>query len=103
LAEDKKPEKNEVQRLLQVISGKKKLRELRKRQGESPFWHGIAMLGVVGWTIILPTLVGIFLGQFLDQKWPQAFSWTITLMLGGLTLGFYQALKSMFDAGGKDR
>ena len=48
---------------------------------------GLGMFGVVGWSIAVPTVAGIFLGLWLDRVHPMAFSWTITLLFAGVMIG----------------
>jgi len=48
-------------------------------------WFGLGMMGIVGWTIVVPTLLGAALGIWLDKKHPESFSWTLT----GLVLGLF--------------
>ncbi len=59
-----------------------------KRHG---VWFGLGMFGLIGWSIAIPTLAGIALGIWLDKQWPVRFSWTLTLMFGGLVLGCLNA------------
>jgi ATP synthase protein I len=80
---------------LSRITGKRKLRELRERQGEVSFWAGVAMLGLVGWMIVIPTMVGIFLGRWLDQTLRSGLFWTLTLMMIGLAAGCYNAWRGI--------
>ena len=46
-----------------------------------------AILGVVGWSVVVPTLIGVAAGIWIDRRWPTRFSWTLTLMCLGLILG----------------
>jgi len=57
----------------------------------SRFWYDFGRYNLTGWSIVLPTLGGIFLGYWLDQNHPTRFSWTITLMMVGLLLGCLNA------------
>jgi ATP synthase protein I len=41
----------------------------------------------VGWSVTLPTLLGIALGVVIDRRWPGRFSWTLTLLFLGLVFG----------------
>jgi ATP synthase protein I len=50
-------------------------------------WVGLGMMGIVGWTIAVPTLFGASLGMWLDKKYPVTFSWTLTLLILGLLAG----------------
>ncbi len=48
---------------------------------------GLGMMGVVGWSVAVPTVVGAFLGLWLDNHHRGAHSWTLALLVAGLTLG----------------
>ncbi len=58
----------------------------RRETGHSPL-RGLAVFGMVGWSVAVPTLGGIFLGLWLDRNWPADFSWTITLLVAGVLVG----------------
>lgn len=65
-------------------------KDARDDPGPSPL-SGIGTFGMIGWSIAVPTLIGIFLGLWLDGLAPQNFSWTIALLLGGVVLGAFIA------------
>ena len=67
--------------------GEKQKRMLRARTEGNDFWSSIEVLGVVGWSVTLPTLLGIALGVFIDRHWPGRFSWTLMLLFLGLVFG----------------
>lgn len=67
----------------------------RKNQG---IWFGLGLFGVVGWSIAIPTLLGVALGLWIDSRWPSPVSWTLTLMLGGLLLGCLNAWRWLSQA-----
>lgn len=71
--------------------GTQERRKLRAMRARSGIWAGLGMLGVVGWSIGAPTLIGVFLGSWLDKRHPGEHSWTLSLMLAGLTLGCVNA------------
>jgi ATP synthase protein I len=50
-------------------------------------WYGLGMFGMIGWSITVPVLLGTALGVWLDNHYPESFSWTITLLFSGLFLG----------------
>lgn len=58
----------------------------RDNPGPSPL-RGISTFGMVGWSVAVPTVGGAFLGGWLNRAYPQEFSWTIALILGGLAIG----------------
>ena len=62
-----------------------------RRRKEHPIAFGLTMMGTVGWTVVIPVLIGAWIGQVLDDRWSQSFSWTLTLMTAGLFVGAYTA------------
>lgn len=64
-----------------------------KAQQESvrTVWSGLAMFGMIGWSVVVPTLIGVALGRWLDQAYPMGFSWTLILLEAGLILGCINA------------
>ena len=49
------------------------------------------MFGVIGWSVAIPTLLGIFIGIWIDTTWPSRFSWTLMLLFAGVVLGCLNA------------
>jgi len=58
----------------------------RKAPALSPL-RGLAVFGMVGWAVAVPTVGGALLGLWLDRRWPASFSWTLTLLVGGAFIG----------------
>jgi len=54
-------------------------------------WSGLGMMGLVGWSVAIPTLLGAALGLWLDDRYPGGRSWTLALMAAGLVLGCFNA------------
>ncbi len=54
-------------------------------------WFGLGMMGIVGWSIVVPTFFGAFLGIWFDGFWPETFSWTLTGLILGLLAGCFIA------------
>lgn len=50
-------------------------------------WLGFGMMGLVGWSVVVPTLGGAALGMWLDSHYPGRHPWTLALLMAGLTLG----------------
>ncbi|MFC6224965.1 AtpZ/AtpI family protein [Hymenobacter artigasi] len=50
-------------------------------------WYGLGMFGMIGWSVAVPVLAGTALGVWLDRRYPQTFSWTVTLLFAGLVVG----------------
>ena len=68
---------------------KRKLRA--RRQTQDTFWFGLGMFGMVGWSVAIPTVAGIFVGVWIDLKWTGNYSWTLMLMMMGLIIGCINA------------
>lgn len=81
------PNDQKKTKVLQQVSAK--ARRKLQAQGEDPqsIWAGLGMFGLIGWSIVVPTLAGAGLGIWLDQHYPQSFSWTLSLLLLGLFAG----------------
>ncbi|MGE0487403.1 MAG: AtpZ/AtpI family protein [Gammaproteobacteria bacterium] len=60
-------------------------RRAHRRRGHE--WTGFGVFGMVGWSVVAPTLAGAALGRWLDAAHPGGRSWTLTLLLAGLVLG----------------
>jgi ATP synthase protein I len=65
----------------------KEERMARARAGKNSILGSVAMLGAVGWSVTIPTLIGIAIGIWIDHRWPSRLSWTLMLLLTGLVIG----------------
>lgn len=72
--------------------GSKAARKLKARhQMTRTVWSGLGMMGLVGWSVVMPTLLGAMLGMWLDERYPGGRSWTLALLVAGLALGCLNA------------
>jgi ATP synthase protein I len=72
--------------------GAKATRKLKaQRNAHHGVWYGLGMSGLIGWSVVVPTLVGTALGAWLDKHHPAGHSWTLTLMIVGLAVGCWNA------------
>jgi ATP synthase protein I len=71
--------------------GKKAIRKMRARQSDQSVWFGLGMMGLVGWSVVVPTLIGTAIGRWLDDRHPGKNSWTLTLLVVGLVVGCLNA------------
>ena len=66
----------------------KAIRKLHAQNaGAQPPGLAIGMLGVIGWSVVVPTLLGALIGAWHDKHHPGPHSWTLALLAAGLTLG----------------
>lgn len=68
-------------------------RKLKARRGAAHnVWFGLGMMGLIGWSVVVPTLAGAALGHWLDaRKYPGVHSWTLALLVAGLVIGCLNA------------
>src|SRR5512141_265227 len=72
--------------------GVKAARKLKaQRKVTRTVWSGLGMMGLVGWSVAVPTLLGAALGIWLDKRYPGIHSWTLTLLIIGLFIGCLNA------------
>lgn len=72
--------------------GAKAARKLRARRNKAKgVWFGLGMMGLVGWSIVVPTLLGAVLGLWLDREHPGGRAWTLALLMAGLSIGCLNA------------
>jgi ATP synthase protein I len=71
--------------------GAKAARKLKARKSTQNAWFGFRMFGLVGWSVVVPTLIGAVLGRWFDERHPGKHSWTLTLLIIGLSLGCLNA------------
>ncbi|MBE0428851.1 MAG: AtpZ/AtpI family protein [Thermoleophilia bacterium] len=64
---------------------------MNTRRRNSRFWYDFARFNLTGWSIVIPTLLGLLAGRWIDDRWPGPFSWSLALMLAGLFLGSLNA------------
>jgi ATP synthase protein I len=72
--------------------GAKADRKLKARRNPTPgVWFGLGMMGLIGWSVVVPTLLGAALGLWLDKHHPGGHSWTLALLVAGLAIGCFNA------------
>ena len=72
--------------------GAKAARKLKARRNSSQgVWFGLGMMGLIGWSVAIPTLLGAALGLWLDDRYPGQHSWTLALLMAGLAIGCLNA------------
>ena len=72
--------------------GAKAARKLKaRRHPTAGVWFGLGMMGLIGWSVAIPTLLGAALGLWLDRRYPGGRSWTLALLVVGLAIGCWNA------------
>lgn len=72
--------------------GARAARKLKARRNAARgVWFGLGMMGLIGWSVVIPTLLGAALGGWLDLRYPGKHAWTLALLMAGLVLGCFNA------------
>jgi len=67
-------------------------RKLKARRNAAlGVWFGLGMMGLIGWSVTIPTLLGAALGLWLDKRHAGRHSWTLALLVAGLAIGCFNA------------
>jgi ATP synthase protein I len=77
--------------LAEQVGAKAKLKMQAKHNKNAGVWFGLGMMGVIGWSVAVPTLLGVSLGIWLDKYYGDQRSWTLALLLAGLAIGCFTA------------
>ncbi|MDB6055411.1 MAG: synthase subunit [Verrucomicrobiales bacterium] len=73
------------------IGAKTALKLKARRDPKRGVWFGLGMMGLIGWSVVVPTLAGAALGSWMDKHYPGKHSWTLALLVGGLAIGCFNA------------
>lgn len=85
--EHKKSESDFVEQV-----GVKATRKIKAQRNPTPgVWFGLGMMGLVGWSVVVPTILGAMLGLWLDKHFAGTHSWTLALLIAGLVIGCFNA------------
>ncbi len=79
------------ERLRSVVAVKAERRRKAAGEKDRGIWFSLGLFGLVGWSITIPTLLGVALGVWIDGRWPGRVSWTLTLLFVGLVVGCINA------------
>ncbi len=77
--------------LRQEVEKKSIRKQKARREADRSLWFGLGMFGLVGWSVAIPTLIGVAAGIWIDMTWPSRFSWTLMLLFLGIVLGCLNA------------
>lgn len=87
---------NHRERLDQAVRTRRERRAIWQREGERSLGQNLALIGALGWTIVTPTLIGVFAGRWLDHKFGAGVFWTLGLIVLGLASGCMLAWKRIY-------
>jgi ATP synthase protein I len=85
------PTERKLHRFMHKLDSKIARKLKAKEKHTATVWLGLGTMGLIGWSVVVPTLLGAALGLWLDEKFPSVHSWTLTFLLLGLMLGCVNA------------
>jgi len=62
----------------------------RRERGRS-FWSYVGLIGAVGWSVVVPMVIAVLVGLWLDRKYQTGSTWTFALLVFGLVVGCVNA------------
>lgn len=62
----------------------------------------LGQIGILGWTVVIPTLLGLWLGHWLDRRFGTGVFFSAPLLMIGAALGLWLAWRWMHRQGMKD-
>lgn len=72
---------------------------LRRREDGGRFWRSLALIGSVGWPIVLLATGGALAGRALDARLGTGFRFTLSFLLLGTALGCLVAWRAVRGRG----
>lgn len=89
----KPPHENEHDQsaLIRQVQAKAARKIAAQRNAHKGVWFGLGMMGLIGWSVVVPTLLGAALGLWLDTHHPGKHAWTLALIMAGLVIGCLNA------------
>ena len=66
-------------------------RRRAEREAHRSLWFSLGLFGIVGWSVAIPTLLGLAAGLWLDARLGGRISWTLTLLGVGVAAGCLNA------------
>lgn len=103
MAGEEPPRSASERRFEEDIGRKASRRQRAQREGDQSIWFSLGLFGLVGWSVAIPTLLGLALGIWIDTRWPGRVSWTLTLLFVGIALGCANAWYWVKQESGDDR
>jgi len=75
----------------QKVDAKERRKLKAKRAEKKSSLEGFSVFGVIGWSVAVPTVLFVLIGFWLDERYSGERSYTLALLLAGLTLGIFNA------------
>ncbi|WP_215224988.1 AtpZ/AtpI family protein [Echinicola shivajiensis] len=84
-----KPGENE--KFKETVAEKEDRKIKAQKRPIRSIWFGFSLFGIVGWSVMVPAVLGALLGIWLDSKFSSQYSWTLSFLVFGIGLGALNA------------
>lgn len=64
-----------------------------RKQEDKTVLKAFKAAGMIGWSVAVPTILGIALGLWLDHHYKRSYSWTLIFLIVGIIVGCILAWK----------
>lgn len=93
--ENRHPNHEGREAMKRAVVERQQREEQWEREGERTIWQNLSMIGALGWLIVVPTLIGAFLGRWLDARFETGVFFSGSLIFLGACLGGVMIWKRM--------
>ncbi len=88
-------DREEKDRMTAAVRQERERQREWQHEGEPSMAQYVGQIGVLGWIIVAPTLIGLFIGRWLDHRFGTGIFWSAPLLGIGLIVGCWSAWKWM--------
>ncbi len=81
--------------LTKAVRERRARRDFWRSEGEPSMMRFVGQIGVLGWIIVAPTLIGLFIGRWIDHRLGTGIFWSAPLLLVGVVIGCWSAWRWM--------
>jgi ATP synthase protein I len=89
------PENDTSEIMAKAASDAARRAEQGREHPEPSLGARLGQIGVLGWTIVVPTLIGLVAGRWLDHRLATGIFFSAPLLMLGAAAGFWFAWKWM--------
>ncbi len=90
-----KPPPAQLDGMAEAVRTRRARRNRWVSEGEPSIVRYVGQIGVLGWIIVTPALVGLFVGRWIDHKLGTGIFWSAPLLLVGIAAGCWSAWRWM--------
>lgn len=89
------PRENPDEKMQEAARRAAKRAEAARNEREPSFAARLGQIGVLGWAIVAPTLIGVVIGGWLDRTFDTGIFFSAPLMMLGAAAGLWTAWRWM--------